>query len=631
MTAVTLRDYQLAAVDSVLQHHEDGVRRQLAVLPTGGGKTVVFSAIAKAIDGPTLVLAHRDELLDQAIAKLGLVWPEAEVGKLRADVDESDAHVVVASVATASRDRRLDKLADRQWSTVIVDEAHHAPARSYVKVLNRVVGPETLLLGVTATPGRLDGQALGQVFDDVTVRVSIDDLVAQGYLVDCRLRRVVLEDLDMRDVTVSSGDYSTGDLGRRLASAGLAPQLARVYHEHGERRPAVVYVPTVDLAHDVAAAMTSTGYPCGVVSGETPVELRQSIFHQLRTGELCAVANCMVLTEGWDEPCVSCVIVARPTRSTSLYQQMVGRGLRPHPSKDDCLVIDVSGVDRDPAQATLCDLGGDGQLAGKQLEVVREMIRLLDEGKTLQEAKAGAVKRFGDEDERAALSASSGRQRDAFRWLRSDRGWWVLTLGDKGVIVLFPRSGGAAETWAAAHLEARPAWEHKKAAVKELARDVPLEWSQGIAEELVRRYGSAKVSAAQAGWRDSVASEGQRNYARLCGLTDAHFPEDGGIAHVGKGPLSDAITLAAVSRRFDAKPMFHGIPLVDPKREGPQGSSDGTWRTQPATEAQRAYAGRLGLVEPAEGWTKGGISKAIDEAKASKASKPRPGRPVVPA
>ncbi|MGB9880553.1 MAG: DEAD/DEAH box helicase, partial [Anaerolineae bacterium] len=183
---IGLRDYQREAVNAVRAAYLNGVKRQLVVLPTGTGKTIVFAYLIACMGEKALVLAHRDELIEQAASKIRLVWPEADIGIVKAERNEVGHDVTVASVQTLARGSRLDKLvADgRRFGLVVVDEAHHAVAPQWLTVLAEVgAGKAGLLLGFTATPHRTDGGALGRVFDRIVYQRTIYEMIAAGYLV----------------------------------------------------------------------------------------------------------------------------------------------------------------------------------------------------------------------------------------------------------------------------------------------------------------------------------------------------------------------------------------------------------------------------------------------------------------
>ena len=260
-SALTLRPYQQEAITAIERSLERGVRRPLIVLPTGCGKTLAFAALIARRGGSALVLAHRDELLRQAAAKIALADPTLGlgVGFVAAQRDDVGAPVVVGSVQTLAQTRRLARL-PRQFDTVVVDEAHHASARSYRKILAHLE-PSPLILGVTATPQRSDGQLLGEVWEEIVYQRGIAEMIRAGYLADVRGIRVGLEQVDLDKVAQSGGDYQPEALGQALEQAAAPQHVLAAYQAHASDRTAVVFVPTVALAHRMASVFQTAGIP----------------------------------------------------------------------------------------------------------------------------------------------------------------------------------------------------------------------------------------------------------------------------------------------------------------------------------------------------------------------------------
>jgi ATP-dependent helicase IRC3 len=345
-TSIALRDYQRDAIRAIGAAHAAGRNRLLVVLPTGTGKTVVFADLIRRRPGRALVLAHRDELIQQAVSKLKSAWPGAPVGVVKAERDEHDARVVVASVQTLAYPRRLARLVP-DFTTVIVDEAHHAEARSYRRILAhlRAFEPDgPLTVGFTATPERADGRSLAAVWTGgIVYRRDILEMMQAGWLCDLRAVQVRLQ-VDFNRLHVRGGDFIEGEAADLLRSANVAEHALTAYQRHALGRRTLLFTPTVALAHEMADAFRCAGVSAEALDGATPPTERRGILNRLATGETRVVANCAVLTEGFDLPSTSCIIVARPTRSRPLYIQMVGRGLRPAPDKDDCLILDLAGA-----------------------------------------------------------------------------------------------------------------------------------------------------------------------------------------------------------------------------------------------------------------------------------------------
>lgn len=305
-----LRPYQSRAIEACRAAYLEGARRLLLVLPTGAGKTVCFSHIAAAhLAQPNrrvLILTHRQELVTQAVRTLSRVGVRAGTA-YAGRITDPDAPALVGLVDTL----RLAPSVLRRFAPTltVVDEAHHGPAETWMDVLADC----PTVLGVTATPSRLDGKPLGHVFDRLVVGATVAELQALGHLVPCEVLT-----------------YK----GRARADA------AHAIAEHAQdRRAVVVYCNTVKAAKALAAQV---GGEC--VHGQLSEADRQAILGRYARGETRILTNCMVLTEGWDEPVTDCIVVDRGCSSAALWLQMVGRGLRPAAGKQNCLVLDTRGA-----------------------------------------------------------------------------------------------------------------------------------------------------------------------------------------------------------------------------------------------------------------------------------------------
>jgi superfamily II DNA or RNA helicase len=345
-TGFRLRDYQQACIAAV----EEGWRghsRLLIVLGTGGGKTVIFSHLAKMEverGGKVLILAHTDELLDQAIDKL-----QRSTG-LFADKEKADsraspfASVVVASVQTLHRDARLTSFPHDHFSLVIVDESHRVLAKSYQKILAWFhFGPASReegwkmpspavnhdhfarVLGVTATPDRGDRRNLGEFYARCVFDHGMLQLCRDGYLVRPIVKNIPLQ-IDIRGVKKTAGDYDASEVAHKIAP--FLKQIAQAVALHARDRKTVVFTPSVETARLMAEALAAEGIDASFVSGSCPDRhAKIETFHGKGNGS--AIANAMLLTEGWDHAEVSCIVPLRITKIRSLLTQCVGRGTRP--------------------------------------------------------------------------------------------------------------------------------------------------------------------------------------------------------------------------------------------------------------------------------------------------------------
>lgn len=341
-----LRPYQRECLERLLQRYKEGKRRLLVSLPTGTGKTVVFAQFPSffAMKRRMLVLAHRQELLDQAAAKFQVVDPSLAVGVEQAGRRAPGARVVIASVPTL-QGARLRALSPDEFYLIVVDEAHHAVANSYRAIFEHfqlfAPGTQRLLVGFTATPRRGDRRSLGAVFEEIAYSKSLEEMIQAGYLsriAGWRIRSGVSLD----GVKVRAGDFVESQLAHAVNVAERNDLLVSAYWKLARGRRCVVFCADVEHARTVARTFSAAGLRAEAVWGAMAREERRGVLERFHAGALDVVTNCNVLTEGFDEPAVACVLMARPTQSLLLYAQMVGRGTRLFEGKPDLLVIDVA-------------------------------------------------------------------------------------------------------------------------------------------------------------------------------------------------------------------------------------------------------------------------------------------------
>jgi DNA repair protein RadD len=342
-TAPILRPYQRKLVDDTRAAITRGHRRLLQVLPTGAGKTVVVADIiasATSRGKRCLVLTHRRELLSQSAMKLFDVGVDAGV-VAAGFVSRPEQAVQVASIATLhARAIRAASIELPQADVIVVDEAHHCRARSWRAIIDAY--PDAIVLGLTATPCRGDGRGLGSIFEELVEGPSIADLISDGFLVPTLTYAPARPDLS--EVRVSRGDYVEADLERAMDKDRLVGDIVEHQQRLGKQRPTIVFASGVAHSVHIRDEFRRAGVLAEHIDGSTPGHERDSILRRLADGSVDLVSNAAVLTEGWDSPSVSCVVLARPTKSLSLYRQMIGRVLRPAPGKIDALVIDHAGA-----------------------------------------------------------------------------------------------------------------------------------------------------------------------------------------------------------------------------------------------------------------------------------------------
>lgn len=361
-----LRGYQKACLDAILANYHAGVRRQLVCLPTGSGKTVVFAEFPRyfKMKKQMLVLAHRQELLDQACSKIRRANPDLRVEVEQAGrIADPSCDVVIASVPTLGRkgSKRLARLDPDRFFLIVVDEAHHATAKTYKRVLDYfgVFAADTrkLLVGFTATPKRGDGTGLDEVFQEIVFSKNLPEMIHAGFLSPIAGYRVET-DIDLSRVHTRMGDFVASQLSEAVNVVERNHMIVKVFRSHLENRQTLCFCVDVAHAYSLAKSFSESGISAAAISGDMDRRERAGILDDFGTGKIQVLANCMVLTEGYDEPAVEGIMLARPTKSTLLYTQMIGRGTRLHPGKENVTVVDIVDATREHSLATLPGMFG---------------------------------------------------------------------------------------------------------------------------------------------------------------------------------------------------------------------------------------------------------------------------------
>jgi ATP-dependent helicase IRC3 len=378
--SIALRPYQEEALSSISTNLENGINKQLVVLPTGAGKTVIFSHLPKFLSTslPMLVLAHRGELLTQAKEKILWSNPQLDVQIEKAELHADMCDVVVASVPTLGRaeSERILKYPKDYFKSIVIDEAHHAAAPTYRRIIDYF--NYDLLLGVTATPQRSDSVRLTDVFQEIVYYKTIQDLIQDGYL--CRLVGYrVKTDTDISEVETNNGDYIASQLEEAINTPIRNASVVASYLQIAPQKKAIVFASGVQHANDLALSFQQK-VTTEVLLGTTSQEDRLDILYRFKTGETKVLVNVGVLTEGFDEPSVEAIILARPTRSSLLYTQIVGRGTRLFEGKQHCIIIDIADTTKGKKPLglpTLLGLPPEFDLQGQDLlEVANEYKKL---------------------------------------------------------------------------------------------------------------------------------------------------------------------------------------------------------------------------------------------------------------
>jgi superfamily II DNA or RNA helicase len=392
------RDYQRKASDSIFAEWED-VNSTLVVMPTGGGKTILFAdVIRRSFPRRAMVLAHREELIWQACDKIkratGLSC-EVEMGDYRAHADSGlfgRASVIVSTIQTQTSGGdgggRMAKFDPMDFGLLIIDEAHHACSPSYRRVIDYYrSNPNLKVLGVTATPDRADEEALGQVFDTVAFDYEILDAIHDGWLVPIEQQMVNVDGLDFSAIRTTAGDLNGADLAAVMESERNLHGIAAPSIDIIGSKRALVFTSSVKCAETLSEIFNRHRSGMSAwVCGKTPKDERRKILSDFNSGLIQVVCNCGVLTEGFDDPGVEVVIMGRPTKSRSLYSQMVGRATRPLPgivdgpetpedrrnaiassAKRNCLVVDFCGNSGRHKLVTSADILG-GKVSDEAIE-----------------------------------------------------------------------------------------------------------------------------------------------------------------------------------------------------------------------------------------------------------------------
>jgi superfamily II DNA or RNA helicase len=507
-----LRQYQGEGVAAVEDAWKHGVRRPAVVWPTGAGKTVGFAHLgARHLSanprGRVLAIAHTTELLDQMMGKFRSVAPGYRVGRVQANANETLARIVCASVQTLRNPNRRRMI--RDVSMIIIDEAHHAVAQSYLDVIEHYGGfvgagqPGALVVGFTATMKRGDDLALGRVWQDVVHELAITDMIREGWLVRPVGLHVQVDDLDLSQVRTSRGDYREGDLGEALEQSLAPTAIAKAVAEHANDRKILLFAPTVSSAGVIADALRASGRSVGLIHGAMARADRQAALDAFRAwnghggGGTQVLANCQILTEGFDEPSADCVVIARPTRSPVLYQQIAGRVLRPYPGKTDALLLDVVGATKVHSLVSGIELfGEDGEPKEPK---TRNLLEWEDPDELDGDQQDARRALLGGHDGPLIATEVDLFARSSMAWMRTRAGVYFLEGADR-YIVIVPGAPRTADQWLA-HFDGRPA-----------GFDVVSLYKTQSYTERVIVDGVADLQYAMA-WADQDVSPGERTTA----------------------------------------------------------------------------------------------------------------------
>lgn len=549
---LTPRPYQRETLDGITRLLDAGVNRPAVVQATGLGKTVTFSLLIKEHlerhpGQRALVLVGRDELAEQARDTIHAAAPHLRPGIVMGTRRDYDRQVVVASVPTLSRARMrhgITSFPRREQihgiGLTVVDECHHAAADSWRRTMEYYgAWQQVPTVGFTATMSREDNRGLGEIWQRIVERPDggVWDTqwgIRNGYLCDVRGLRIQVPALDLSNVRVRGGDLMQEETAHAMLDANTGEAIVKAIHtiltpEYGQRR-GTVFAPNVETALDFAAAMNDSGLRTGTILGSTPRHERAQIYAAFEAGRLDWLTNAMVLTEGWDAPWCDSLVIARPTKSAGLYQQMVGRGLRTFPGKRECVLLDVCGVTETHGLASLTDLSLDRKIKPKDGQSLLEAIEEYEEiGDRFEVAPPPVHKVVGREVDLFAGSRSV--------WLRTRAGTWFVPAADR-LFFLWPDGDGrylVASTTKATTAPARKVHDEP----------LDLELALSVAETMALEY-APDHAGRNAPWRQSgPAKPGQRRDLEAWGLP---VPR-----RVTAAAAYDALNVEMATRRLDVR------------------------------------------------------------------------------
>ncbi|KAK0275999.1 putative ATP-dependent helicase IRC3 [Friedmanniomyces endolithicus] len=533
--ATSLRPYQEDIIQAVLAYLAKGEKRLGISLATGGGKTVIFSHLIDRIPPPTseatqtLIVAHKAELVHQAVAHCRRLYPSRSVEvEMAGESASGEADITVASVQTLNSKKRLEKFEAARFKLVVVDEVHHVVAPSYLNVLRHfgLVDGEgesrTALIGMSATLSRSDGLSLGKAIDHIVYHKDYLAMIEEDWLSNV-IFTTVKSAAKLDKVKTGKGDFQLPSLSKAVNTPEVNSITVRAWLQKAEGRKSTL-VFAVDLAHVAALAeeFRKHGVDARSVTGNTDQQVRKDRVQAFRDGEFPVLLNCGVFTEGTDIPNIDCILLARPTRSRNLLVQMVGRGLRLHAGKENCHVIDMvsaleSGIVTTP---TLFGLDPD-ELVDKA--DAAEMKLLKDKREIDREAAAKASTTspspdtlvFTDYDNvydliQDTTGESHIRSLSPFAWVRVDTHRHVLSSSAGDITLTQQEAEGS--TYLLEFLAAIPPHSRVKSPFmrrREIGRAHTFEQAVRAGDTFAKEKFVAKMISTRAPWRGRPASASQ--------------------------------------------------------------------------------------------------------------------------
>lgn len=473
-----------------------------------------------------LILAHREELLNQVSDKLfkstGLITAKEKANETCLGKWNM---VAVGSVQSLQNPKRLEKFSKDYFDVIVIDEAHHSLSDSYRRVIDYF--DKTQILGVTATPDRSDNQKLGKIFESVAYEYSLVKAIKSGYLSKIMVQTVPLE-IDLKGLTVSAGDYSASSCGTALDP--YLDQIADKMLEYCKDRKTLVFLPLIETSKKFTKLLNEKGFKAHEINGNS--EDRQETLDKFSRGEYNVLTNSMLLTEGYDEPSIDCVIMLRPTKIRSLYSQVIGRGTRLFEGKKELLVLDFLWLtDR-------LDLCRPANIVCKTQEVAKKLTDNINESGKLADLLEAEMQ--AEKDVIAEREEALARELEAMRKKKSilvDPLQYEMSIQDEDLINYVPRLG-----W-----ECMPPTEKQ---IKTLS-------DYGISFDMIETQGKANLLL------NKIAN---RRNAGLSSPKQIRLLERYGFKHVGMWTLDEA-------KKIISKLSYNGwrIPQgVNPKTYKPK-------------------------------------------------------------
>ncbi|KAK8160263.1 P-loop containing nucleoside triphosphate hydrolase protein [Phyllosticta citribraziliensis] len=595
-TPIQLRDYQEECIQSVLDYLNRGHNRLGVSLATGSGKTVIFTQLIDRVPAPddyatqTLILAHRRELVEQAARHCSNAYPsktvDIEMGNIHAS---GAADITVASVQSIISGDRIEKFDPRRFKLVLVDEAHHIVAETYLKALDwfglkNNTNPQTALVGVSATLSRFDGRRLGTVIDHVVYHKDYVEMIEDNWLSSVVFTTVSTK-ADLSQVKLgANGDFQTSSLSQAVNTDEINEITVRSWMVKAAKRNSTL-VFCVDLEHltGLTATFRRHGIDARYVTGDTPNKLRSQRVDAFRRNEYPVLLNCGVFTEGTDIPNIDCVLLARPTRSRSLLVQMIGRGMRLFPGKKDCHIIDMvaalqTGIFTTP---TLLGLDPDALLEQTSAEDAKKIKERKEQEQVREERIAQVAPATAGEHTEIRSTVTftdyssiqdllddtrvdqAVRQLSNFAWVCVGQDRFALTCNQVGFLIV-ERNEDEPELFAVKHTQAMPFYLSRKSRS-------PYFKPQTIAEapSLEHAIRAADTFAAEKfplifiekwqSWRTKAASEAQIEFLNK-------FRDDDGklaVGEINKGKAQDMITRI----KHGAKGRFEKMRAASARKE----------------------------------------------------------------